>query len=597
MNLQLLNIRTLFSRFCAVCLAVAIALPGNQYGLWSPASVTRFAPDTTFTVNTTLDTPDVQPANGICADPSGKCSLRAAIMAANLVKSADTIILPAGVYQLTRAGRDDGAVVGDLDILDDLTIQGAGSGVTIVDGNGAVTGDRVFQMLSGAHNVTLSGITIRNGISISSTIGTIGGGGILMEGAGHLILSDVILDSNTALNGGGLYANLSDLGGSVEMDHSTVHANKVIGSGVGAGGGVYAYLPASSSALNVQDSQVYSNTTDGTGGGFMVQGNYKAHWSIDRSEIYSNTAESAGAIGVFIPLTLSDSSLHHNKVAFDGGAIEAEAPYTITRTTLDANSALRFGGGIFNLDVVGGPLYHNFANISQSTISGNSAHYGGGIYHDGFIVPDSLLTLNNSTLSGNVVYLPGGATGSMHGGGLYAYGGQTKLFYATIADNRVQERFSFPPVNGIGGGLYITATAVLTAEASIIANNLRGNGITISTEDDCFSSGTTGTLSYDLILTTTNCFVTGGQFGLIVGQDPLLGPLQNNGGLSDTQALLTGSPAIDDIPANVFCVAGVTTDQRGGTRAGGPHRGGSACDIGAYEFDAFFLGYLPQVRR
>lgn len=596
MNLQLLNIRTLFSRFCAACLAVAIALPGNQYGLWSPASVARLAPENTYTVNTTLDTPDVQPANGICADPSGKCSLRAAIMAANLVKSADTIILPAGVYQLTRAGRDDGAVVGDLDILDDLTIQGAGSGVTIVDGNGAVTGDRVLQILSTAQNVTLSGMTIRNGISISSTIGTIGGGGILMEGAGNLHLSDVKIDSNLALNGGGLYANLTSQGGTVEMSHVVVHANKVSGTGLGAGGGLYVYMPANTSTFTVLDSQVYSNTTDGTGGAFYVAGSSSARWSIERSEIYSNTAQSGGAIGNSLPLTISDSRLHHNKATYDGGAIEAFSPYTITRSTIDANTANRFGGGIFNLSDYSVPL-GKFATISQSTVSNNSAHFGGGIYHDGFIAPNGLLTLDNSTVSGNVVYLPGGQTGSMYGGGLYVYHGQVKLFYATIANNRVQERFSFPPVNGIGGGLYITATAVLTAEASIIANNLRGNGITISTEDDCFSHGTTGTLSYDLILTTTNCFVTGGQFGLIVGQDPLLDPLQNNGGLTKTQALFTGSPAIDAIPVNSFCVAGVTTDQRGGTRAGGLHRGGSACDIGPYEFDAFFLGYLPQVRK
>ena len=79
----------------------------------------------------------------------------------------------------------------------------------------------------------------------------------------------------------------------------------------------------------------------------------------------------------------------------------------------------------------------------------------------------------------------------------------------------------------------------------MIANNARGNGITLDAPDDCFSSGTVGELAYDLILNTTNCFVTGPQGGNIVGQDPLLGPLQNNGGSTQTQALLPGSPAID----------------------------------------------------
>ncbi len=522
---------------------------------------------------------------------NARCAL--AIMAANLVKSADTIILPAGVYQLTRAGRDDGAVVGDLDIVDDLTIQGAGSGVTIVDANGAATGDRGFQILSTAQHVTMSGITIRNGQSLTSTIGTIGGGGILVEGAGHITLNDVALQGNTARDGGGLYGKFSAQGGAVDMSCVVVRANKAFTTGVGAGGGVRVYLPSSLSEFTVQDSQVYSNTSDGTGGAIYVDGNNLAHWRIARSEIYSNTAQSGGAIGNFLPLTLSDSRLHNNRATFDGGAIETEFPLTITRTTLDANSALRFGGGIFSLST---GSEAKFISIDQSTISNNSAHYGGGIYHDGFINHNSLLTVYNSTLSGNVVFLPGGATGSMQGGGLYAYGGQTKLFYATIADNRVLERFSFPPVNGIGGGIYITATAVLTAETSIIANNSRGNGITISTEDDCFSSGTTGTLSYVLFGTLTNCFVTGGQFAVTTG-DPLLDVLQNNGGLTKTQALLTGSPAIDFIPPNVLCAPGVTNDQRGGIRGGGLHQGGVACDLGAYEYDGLYPFYLPQVMK
>ncbi len=358
---------------------------------------------------------------------------------------------------------------------------------------------------------------------------------------------------------------------------------------------MFVELPSSTSDITVQDSQVYSNTADGTGGGFYIDGSTLAHWSIERSEIYSNTAGDGGAIGNFLPLTLSDSRLHHNRASFDGGAIIAEVPLTITRTTLDSNSAHRFGGGIFSIAADTTPLYHKFANISQSTISGNSAQYGGGIYHDGFINPNSLLTLNNSTLSGNLVFFPSGATGRSDGGGLYVYGGQVQLLYATIAGNRILERFPTPQP-GIGGGMYITATAVLTAEASIIADNTRGNGIFLDVLDDCSSHGTTGALSYVMFTENANCFVTGGQFAVSVA-NPLLDVLGNNGGLTKTQALNTGSPAIDAIPANVFCVAGVTTDQRGGARAGGLHRGGSACDLGAYEFDAFFRSFIPQVRK
>src|SRR5207249_5278285 len=71
-------------------------------------------------------------------------SLREAVLAANAsVGVADTINLPAGIYTLTRVGAgEDGAGLGDLDLRDDLTIQGAGAAVTIVDGNAS---DRVFD--------------------------------------------------------------------------------------------------------------------------------------------------------------------------------------------------------------------------------------------------------------------------------------------------------------------------------------------------------------------------------------------------------------------------------------------------------------------
>ena len=340
-------------------------------------------------------------------------------------------------------------------------------------------------------------------------------------------LSDVIFDSNTGENGGGIYANFSSQGGSLELEHVIVRANKAIAGGVGAGGGLYAHLPSSLGGFTVHDSQIYSNTADGTGGGLYVDGNSAAQWSIQRSQIHSNTAASGGGIGNFIPLTLSDSNLYDNHAAFDGGAIEAFSPYTISRTTLNANSAERFGGGIFDLQTAEIPppgSIQNFANIEESTLSGNFAKYGGAIYHDGFIVPGSLVTVTNSTISGNAVGgpsptpspspVPGAA-----GGGLYVYGGQVQLLNATIASNRVQLGLPLHPNGGIGGGLYLTAGAMFTAQNSLIANNARGNGITLDTPDDGFtntaSGPITGELAYNLIRTTTNFFITGPQGGNI----------------------------------------------------------------------------------
>ena len=59
----------------------------------------------TYAVNSTTDSSDADPADGVCADALGRCSLRAAVLQANFVTRSDTITVPAGVYVLTRAGQ------------------------------------------------------------------------------------------------------------------------------------------------------------------------------------------------------------------------------------------------------------------------------------------------------------------------------------------------------------------------------------------------------------------------------------------------------------------------------------------------------------
>ncbi len=159
----------------------------------------------TFIVNSTADLPDGNVTDNLCLALNGKCTLRAAIMQANFTAGMDTILLPAGTYKLTIPGVDDTDQVGDLDISDDLVIEGDGPDQTIVDGNGAVTGDRVFHILSTAQQTALSGMTIRNGVSVFvSTIQDAGFGGGIYQDGGDLSLTDVIIEDNQASYGGGL---------------------------------------------------------------------------------------------------------------------------------------------------------------------------------------------------------------------------------------------------------------------------------------------------------------------------------------------------------------------------------------------------------
>ena len=140
----------------------------------------------------------------------------------------------------------------------------------------------------------------------------------------------------------------------------------------------------------------------------------------------------------------------------------------------------------------------------------------------------------------------------------------------------------------MGGGLYITATAIVTAQNTLLADNSRRFHIDLPVPDDCYALVTSlHSLGHNLIETTTNCLISGTMLGNITGQDPLLGPLQNNGGSTLTQAPLRGSPAIDhgdDLNCPLI-------DQRGFRRPIGLH-----CDIGAMEYSPYALD-LPLVQR
>ncbi len=137
----------------------------------------------TFVVNSTADVANSSPTSKVCATAGTNpvCTLRAAIQASNANSGTDTISLPAGVYTLTIAGRnEDAAATGDLDITDAVTVTGAGAGSAIIDGNGI---DRVFDVFASG-TTTISGVTIRNGNPGAAT-----GGGILAGGVGNNVVS------------------------------------------------------------------------------------------------------------------------------------------------------------------------------------------------------------------------------------------------------------------------------------------------------------------------------------------------------------------------------------------------------------------------
>ena len=243
---------------------------------------------------------------------------------------------------------------------------------------------------------------------------------------------------------------------------------------------------------------------------------------------------------------------------FGGGILNLGA-LTLANSTISGNSAGSGGGGIQNNG--------NGLAISKSTISGNSSGTGGGIHNT------STVTITNSTISSNM------AT-SGNGGGIYNSGTVTTTS-STITDNSA---------TGNGGGIYRVGT--VNARNTIIAQNTATIGFDVY--------GELNSQGYNLIRSTSDMTIVGTTTGNQTGVDPLLGPLQENGGPTRTHALLCGSPGSPAIDKGHS--SGSNTDQRGFARPVdsptiGPSSGGDGSDIGAYEVQADVLPGCDTINR
>jgi hypothetical protein len=254
----------------------------------------------------------------------------------------------------------------------------------------------------------------------------------------------------------------------------------------------------------------------------------------------------------------------------------------ITNSTISGNSASDgFGGAILN-NVTG------TVNITNSTISGNSAGDGTGGAYDGA----GTLNVTGSTISGNTARLGGGVC--------LLISGASNVANSTISGNTALL---------VGGGAFVSTQATLTLTNSTVSNNSAGeeNGglfvdifgrIDIENTIIALNTGVSSRgPDVDGLFTSLGHNLIGkgdGSSGFINGVngdrvgtdasplDPKLGPLQNNGGPTQTLALLVGSPAIDAGDDSVLgAPLTLTTDQRG---PGFPRKTGTHVDIGAVAF-------------
>jgi hypothetical protein len=409
--------------------------------------------------------------------------------------------------------------------------------------------------------------------------GTAQGGGLYVSGGSLTVVSSTLASDqgtggspgvgasvgSSVAQGGGLY--IFSNAGTPAVTGSTLSEN----SATYDGGGIY-----NQGTLTVSDSTLSGNSGGGAGGGIYNQGTL----TVSDSTLSGNSAGGGGGIKNGGTLTVSDSTLSSNSVGAgsDGGGIDNQGTLTVSNSTLSENSAGYYGGGIYN--------YSGTVTVSNSTVSGNYGGNAGGIFNYGTV------TVSNSTLSGN-------SEGVGQGGGIFNYEGTLTVSNSTLSANSAGGgggilTYSFDPVTltnvtltanratFYGGGLeVINGSPVL--HNTLIAGNSSG-----SFNDVYGSLDPSG--SYNLIgdgtgMTGLSNGVNGNQVGSSSAPiDPLLGPLQDNGGPTLTHALLSGSPAID-AGNNAYAT---DWDQRG---PGYPRIVNGIIDIGAFEVQAPAASY------
>ena len=145
--------------------------------------ITNPARGATFVVDSTIDLQDAEPGNGNCAAWEEVCTLRAAIQEANALGGSHVITLPPGTYRLMISGRGElEARSGDLNVVANITINGAVSATTIIDGAGL---DRVFHVRNRG-TLTLNDITVQHGHAGSGPMDS--GGGLYADAGTELTL-------------------------------------------------------------------------------------------------------------------------------------------------------------------------------------------------------------------------------------------------------------------------------------------------------------------------------------------------------------------------------------------------------------------------
>ncbi len=397
--------------------------------------------------------------------------------------------------------------------------------------------------------ITLNEVQVAGNVTLSANSD---GGGIALVNS-TLNATATTINGNQApggtADGGGIHA----IGSTVNLIESTVSGNFTTGSN-SEGGGIAAY----NTAVNLVDTVVGLNRTTGSqasGGGIYLNG---GSLSMLRSMITQNTTGGQASPGGGLTMiggtaSIVESSLQGNSTAASGG----------------------HGGGIYN---VGGNLTLRNSSVIENFVT-HAQSKGGGVYSDTNLAGTQSTQILNTTVSGN--------SAALRGGGVFNADGLLEIRHTTVTNNST-------PFMNVGNGVASQGTAATLTRiySSIVAGNvgvLGGTGSDVDSVDGAVNS--IQSLGYNVIgvgNAKTLFSAAGDQSGVT---NPLLGPLQDNGGDPSnpfsvfTHALLAGSPAINagspTFTPNAYTPA-LTTDQRG---QGFARVKSGRIDAGAFESD------------
>ena len=439
-----------------------------------------------YVVNSSADEVDASPGAGGCATAGGACTLRAAVQEANAHAGPDVITLPAGVFVLSLVGAgENAAATGDLDVAEELEVDGAGMGATVIDG---LYSDRIFHCAAG---LTLHDMTLQHGNASDY------GGAVYISAAAPLNITAVEFDGNLAIQTGGALAVAAT---ALTVSDSVFHANRVVAGGTTNGGGA---IRVAAATMTVSNSEfVANNTVGGVGGAINSQS--PGAVSITGSTFSYNSASPDGSLNggvggaVYLDIapgtvSISGSTFTGNSAATIGALIAENSPsISLMGSTFDANHAVGQIGG-FILTSASGAIVAtdnmatgNFATggIGGGLVSGATVQVSGGEFSDnvGFGVAGGLLASSTGSISVSGTAFRRNDAGTGPGGGLFvSSAGDAALTNVEASENSALQ----------GSGIFAVATNSLSVTGGRIVNNGGSAGI----GGGLFASGATGTIT------------------------------------------------------------------------------------------------------